>query len=481
MSDAQRRRILTETARFAALQTAASGFVWLTSLLLTRWLSPRDFGVYGIGSFFLGLGALLGDGGLGAAILRQKEHPTEVEYRTAVSFLLAVGALCSVAFYLAAPWIAPHYQLAPREVEVLRAMAPLYLVSSIRAVPYLRMQRELAFSRIGRIELLTQLVKQSLALTLAATVGGVWTLVGAQLAGAATQLSLAWIAAPGFPGLGFDRAVLRRLLGYGVKVQALSFLGFFKDNLSPLLLGRVLGPSAVGLFDFGLKYAQVPVLAVNSLARVQLPLYARFDAKDPLLYDAVRGATRTALLGGLPILVAMTVGAPWVVERIYGARWLPSVPVVLGIVGNMAGGLVAGPLFTLLQAQGRAGLALRVFVLWTGATWALVFASWPLGIGAVAAGYSVATVAVTALLTRWSGAHLGRSLLPAFAGPYLAALVALLACVDVGAPNLARFVPAPLPRALLALMIYGLALSAMEGRRPWRELAAALRALRGQS
>ena len=65
-----------------------------------------------------------------------------------------------------------------------------------------------------------------------------------------------------------------------------------------------------------------------------------------------------------------------------------------------------------------------------------------LGIGAVALGYSVVTVAVTALLVRWSGAHLGRSLAGAYAGPYLAALVALLATLDVGAPNLARILQA---------------------------------------
>lgn len=481
MSDAQRRRILSETARFAVLQTAASLYVWATTLLLTRWLTPHDYGVYGIGSFFLGLGALLGDGGLGAALLRQKEKPTEAEYRATVTFLLAVGALCSVAFFFAAPWIGPRYRLAPHEVSVLRAMAPLFLVSSVRAVPYLRLQRELAFSRIGRIELITQLVKQSLALGLAASVGGVWTLVGAQLAGAVVQLTLAWVSAPGFPGVGFERAVLQRLLGYGVKVQALSIIAFFKDNLSPVVLGRVLGPSAVGLFDFGVKYAQVPVVAVNGLSRVQLPLYARFDARDPLLYDAVRGATRTALLAGLPILVAMTVGAPAVIETVYGARWLASLPVVIGMSANMAGGLIAGPLFTLLQAQGRAGLALRVFALWTAATWALVLACWPLGIGAVALGFSVATLAVTGLLVRWSGAHLGRSLVSAYAGPYLAALVAVAAALDAGgAPNLARLIPSPVARAVLGLLIEVGALTALEGARPWRELREAVRALRAR-
>jgi O-antigen/teichoic acid export membrane protein len=193
---------------------------------------------------------------------------------------------------------------------VLRAMAVLFLVGPLRSVPYIRLERELRFSRIAGIELAATFTRQLVTVVLAWRLGGMRALAGGQLAGALVQLALAWRSARGWPGLGIDPKVLRATLGEGVPVQALAIAAFFKDNLSAALLGSLMGPAAVGRFDFGLKYAALPVQAVNALSRVQLPVYARFDAKDPQLYQAFVGATRTALLLGVPLLVALSVGAP---------------------------------------------------------------------------------------------------------------------------------------------------------------------------
>ena len=51
---------------------------------------------------------------------------------------------------------------------------------------------------------------------------------------------------------------------------------------------------------------------------------------------------------------------PDVMPLIYGAQWTPAYPVIRGLFMNMVCGLVLSPLFTLLQGQGRAGLAVRL-------------------------------------------------------------------------------------------------------------------------
>ncbi len=471
------RRIARETTAFAALQALAAVLTWGSTLVLARLLDPRAFGTFAIGSFFLGLGGLLGDGGLGAALLRKREAVTDEEYRVTVTFLLAVGATLGLALFLATPRIASHYGLRADESGVLRLLAPLFLVGPLRGVPYIRLERELRFGVIARIELLATLLRQLAAVLLAWRVGGPWALVGAQLTGAVAQIALAFRASPGLPGLAWNPAILRGLLGYGVRVQALGLLAFVKDNVSAVLLGSVAGPSAVGVFDFGLKYAQLPVSAVNALARVQLPTYARFEARDPALHAAVSAATRTALAVGLAILVALGAGATAIIPFFYSARWLESVPVVWGLVANMAGGLLAGPLFSLLQAQGRAGLALVAFALWSAVTWALALAVHDGGPAAIAWSYSLATVAMVAWLVVWAGRHLGRALWPAYVGPLAAAGAAALA-TTVMARNGWRARGWPL--AGLGLGTYALTLAALEGRRVAQELRALVAAALGR-
>ncbi len=464
------RRILRETTRFAGIQVMSALLLAGSNLILARLLDPHAFGAYAIGTFFLGLGGLLGDGGLGAALLRNKGEVAEESYRTTLTFLLLLGSTMALGFFLAAPRIALQWQLDPGETAVLRVMAVLFLVGPLRSVPYIRLERELRFSRIAGIELAATVTRQLVTVLLAWKVGGMRALAGGQLSGALVQLALAWRAANGWPGLGMSSRVLRATLGEGVPVQALAIAAFFKDNLSAALLGTLMGPAAVGQFDFGVRYAQLPVVAVNALSRVQLPVYARFDARDPQLYSAFVGATRTALLLGIPMLVALSIAAKSIVPWLYAPRWNDSIPVVHGILVNMAFGLLAGPLFTLLQGQGRARLALQLFGAWTIATWLLVLGVWHYHLSAVAWAYSAITAPIVLGMIHWAGRHLGRPLWGAYAGP-LAAGLAAWSLVLLPSPS-------PLVRAGLAVLVYTAMLSVLEGKRALDDLRAWVAALR---
>lgn len=458
------QRILRETARFASLQALASVLAAVVNVVLGRLLDRRDFGVFGICSFYISLGALVGDGGLGAALLRRKGEVSVEDYRVALTSVLAVTGCMSVGLFLAAPWIGRYNHFTPLEVNVLRAMAPLYVLSAFRMVPYIRMERELRFARIARIELTASVVRHVLAVVVALFRGGVWALVCSNLVGAALQLVLAYRAAPGWVGLGWSWRRLRPLVVYGSQIQALAVCAHMKDNLSNALLGGAMGPAAVGVFDFGLKYIQIPVSMVNSLARVQLPVYAQLDRHDPVLYTALRGAMRTAMIFGIPALCALALGAPWLVPTIYGAKWAPSYPVIWGLLANMVGGLIASPLFTLLQGQGRAGLAMGVFVGWTVGTWVLAIASvvwFPHDLGSIALAHSVVTVVVVMGLTAWAGRHLRRGLFRSLMAPAIAGSVALgLAALAarVGPPWMGH----PLVAALGCIVFYAVLLLAME-------------------
>lgn len=423
-----KRKILKETSLFAVLEVVSALLGFCANIGLARLLERRDFGLFGICSFYVGLGTLLGNGGLGATLLRRKGDVTDEEYRVTLTALLAVASVFALALIAGAPWIAAVNQFSDGERLLIQAMAPLYLVNALRVVPYVRLERRLLFSAIARIELYAGLCKHVFALAVAILFGSVWALVVSQVMGSLVQLVLAYRAAPGWVGLGFSWPVFRPLISYGVKVQGLAISAYLKDNVSRALLGAWAGPVAVGLFDFGMSYIQVPVQAVNGLARVQLPVYARLEARDPVLYSTLRGAMRTALLLGLPLLGMLALGAPWLIPFIYGSKWAPSYPVVWGLLLNMACGLIASPLFTLAQGQGRAGMALVVFALWTSFTWllsivVLVFALG--GIGVVAAAISVATLAVTVFLLVWASRHLGQNALSGLGGPILGCCGAL--------------------------------------------------------
>lgn len=465
------RRVARELTRVVALQVVGALLVQVAGFALARLLGERDFGVFAIGMFFLNVGSLLGDEGIAAALLLKREALTDEECEVAVTFLLALGGAMAVVFLAGSGLIARRYHLVGAEVTLLRAMTPLFLVVPLRAVPYLRLQRALRLADVARIEVLAGIVQQLTAIVLAWFTRDAWALVGAYYAGSATQLALAWRAAPGLSGLSIRWSLLRPLLSYGLKVQGLSIAAFLKDNVSAIYLGAAIGPQAVGVFDFGVRYAQLPVTAVNAMARAQLSVYSRFSADDPQLHMAVTAITRLSLLTGLALLVTMSVGATAIIPAVYHARWLASVPVVYGLVANMAGGLIAGPLFALLQAQGRAGLAVRLFVVWTASTWGLVLAVRAEGIGAVAWAHSTMTVITVFWLVRWAERHLGRPLLEGYTAACASAVGAIAGVWGLGlVPSLASTFKNRWLAAALSLLFYAALLVVLERGRVVKEL-----------
>jgi PST family polysaccharide transporter len=461
------RRIIEETSRFAMLQVVTAALGWGANIALARLLERRDFGVFGIASFYIGIGTLLGSGGLGATLLRRKGGVNPEEYQSTVTAMMGIAVVFALALFFGAPYIGAANDFTSAEIQVLRAMAPLYFVGALRITPYVRLERELSFSTIARIELAAAIVKHVVALTIAGIFGSVWALVLSQLSSSAVQLGLAYRLSPGWAGLGFSWKVFRPLFAYGSKVQSLAIFAYFKDNISRSLLGTTHGPATVGVFDFAIQYIQVPVVAVNGLARVQLPVYARLERDDPDLYAALRGAMRIALLLGIPLLAILAFGGPWLVALIYGEKWLPSVPIAWALVINMVCSLVTSPLFTLLQGQGRAGLAVIAFALWTLSTWALsvavVFLD-PQRLELVGMSYSIATLGVTAFLLGWATRHLRRSIVPELMSPVIAGAVAF--AVALGLRFLAvGILVHPLSLALSSLAVYVATLLAIDGAR----------------
>lgn len=459
-------RVIRETLRFGALQAGAQVFALLSNIVLARVLLPADFGIYDICGFFIGLGMLLGDAGLGASLIRKAEEPTPEEYGSILVANVTVGACLTVGFVAVAPLLAHVYHLDRNAAWVLMAMAPGYLIGSFKSYPMIRIERELSFGKIARIELFVLILRQCAAVSLALLHFGVWALVAANLTGALVAVALTFLVQPGLPPFKFSKAAFRPLLVFGVKVQALTIIAFFKDNVSNAMLGALAGPSSVGFFNFAMRYIQTPLLAVNSLARVQLPTYARLQRDPDALYSAVRGALRISFLLGIPFLLVLTTGAPWLVRTIWHVKWEPSIIVAYGLLPNMIGGLAASPLFTLLQARNEAGVALTTFAIWTATTWLLSLLAYWLGFSllGVAVAHSLVTVVVTSVLMARSRRSLGRSLFrvvgpPVASGGLGLALMAVLHWAFPASP----IVRHPIVLIGLPLVAYVLAELALEG------------------
>jgi PST family polysaccharide transporter len=402
----------------AARTLVSQGLRVVSALVLSRLLFPEDYGLFGIVSYAVTLGAYVGDLGLTAALVRQAQEPTQEEASTVFWAHQALTAVVATIVIALAPLLAEGYALGSQAFPMLCAMAGGLFCSSLRYIPLMALERKLAFTVIARAELIENVAQVLATIGLAALGCGAWSLVGGGLVREVVGLVCIWQATPWRPRFTFQRAVPRRLLSFGLAYRLPPLVAAITLGWVPLVVGRILGKDAVGLVNWAWALASTPMMISAILNRVAFPAYCRLQ-DDPVGFaDYLRTSLRR-LSAALCFLIALAVlVVPVAVPLLFGERWRPAVPLVQWFSVECILVTLIGLLVTAQNAGGRPWERLAVTVASGVGRWAL--GSWLIHqFGLMGVG---ATGILIGLVELWVTARLVTRLNPALRGLVLEVL-----------------------------------------------------------
>jgi O-antigen/teichoic acid export membrane protein len=364
------------------------------TLVLAWWLEPANFGAFAVATSFLGLVTLIGEMGLGAAFVQRAREPEPADVGTLFGLhLLLFGGLAVTAFALA-PYLVRFYGLPPDDVAPFRALALTCWLPALRSVPTALLERRLMFDRVAVIETAGMLAYQGVLLLSVARGAGLWSLAMASATRGLTEALLATHYQPWRPTRPSGWGPVSSLLHLGLGLQGVRLLALAKDSFGPLVISPLLGLADVGVLQWAVMYAGIPVYFTNVVVRVAFPAFARAQRQPEELAALLSLALRLNLAVGLPVSLALTVWAPDLIGTLSGPAWGRAVPVTRALFPNMVAGLALGVLVTLLTGVGAVGLGVRLLIGWAAATYALALAALAAGLGVlgVAGAYSLATL-----------------------------------------------------------------------------------------
>jgi PST family polysaccharide transporter len=416
------------------VRTSLSELIALPStMVLARLLSPSDFGIAAIATFFGRLAARLSNAGVGIALVRIKilrdEHVSSVFVISA-----ALTAVTATALIGAGPAIARFYR-TPEIADILPIVALDFVISALSIIPQALLTRSMRYRDMAAL---------GSADTTTAAVGAVvfawfglhyWSIPLGVLCGSAVK----WIWAIKLVGwhlrFRFVPSAARELMSFALGTYTKGMLEYFSQNADNLVIGRVLGIDALGLYDKAFSSVQRvynkltvggPSVSFRALAIMQdEPERFRRAFEKIMIASTLVGYATFATLG--------TMG-PYVIEVLFGEKWRPSiVPFQLLCA---AGALKVPSAFGGAAANARGWIwsnvwrqALQVVCIVVG-----VYAAAPWGIN----GASTAVLASTAIMFA-----LTQSMLHAATG--------------LGWPDLLRpQVPGILLAASLTLLVWGI-------------------------
>lgn len=432
-------------------QVLVHGMNLAGGVLLANLLSPGEFGVFAIVTFLLGFLLSFGDVGLGASLIRQPGEPDEADYRAVFTVQQLLVGVALAVFWPLAPAIAGAYGRPPSDAWLFRLLALALLLTSFQTIPSVRLERQLEFGKLARVEVAQALVFNALAIGLAWAGWGALSFGYALLGRALTGAVLATLVSPWRIGWRWDAERIRSHLRFGVPYQGISLVSLLKDSLNPVLIGLLLGATQVGYVNWAMMVAAYPVLVLMALQRVYLPTFSRMrDAAGDLAVVVERVVRATNMMVAPLAVLTLVLAAP-ATPLVFGEKWLPALPFFYLFWAANLFVPTATPLMGLLNALGHSGTAFRFALLWMAGTWAV---GAPLVVRFGAVGFAVANLVVQLsnfLLYRAAQRRVSFRLLPSVLPAWIAAGTA-----GVAAFALVRLLPEPSLAALAAVAAAGL-------------------------
>lgn len=298
-----------------------------TMLVTARLLTPKEFGAAAIGFTVMAIAAIIRDFG-GAAYLVQVDKATQERVQTVFTVLLILTLPLAIACALLARPIAEFYGAEGLETFMWITSA-CFLLGPFGATIQALLCRELAFGRIAFVSMVSTTVNSATTVVLALLGFSYLSFAWAELATAivSTLLFLYWHPAFAIYRISFHD--WRKVTEYGIFDSTRTLLYNLWASLPLLVIGRVLGTEALGLFQRALTLSQLPINSLLSgLAPVLLPAMAREVREGRSLKDSfLKGILYTSVVLWPAMLLIVLLAKP-IVLVLLGSQWTATIPLV---------------------------------------------------------------------------------------------------------------------------------------------------------
>ena len=351
------------------------GITFGGGIVLARTLGPGPFGLYIISSFVVSLFALLGDFGLAPSFIQRKAELTDHDMQVGFTLQQLLTTLMVVALWVLAPfaqrWVYPDQ---PAVVWLVRALSFNLYLTSWRTMSAIALEREVKFDRLAKIEVLETLTYQGLAVGLSLAGLGTWSFVIAAMTQGLLGTVLIYAAAPWPVRLRFDWAVSRDLIRFGLPFQLQMVMNSLGGWVTPLVVGRVVGPVGVGYLTWASANGRKPMMVTDNIMRVGFPHISRLQGDlAEVERTVIRYLTFSVLAAGL-WFAGVYCCTPAAIDWVYKSKWIPAgtalvlyaavLPLdMLGMVAGMSLNGVGRVRFTTIAVSARNILAVLLAVL----------------------------------------------------------------------------------------------------------------------
>jgi PST family polysaccharide transporter/lipopolysaccharide exporter len=353
------RRAIHAGTSMAVMTAIENALLLLRTLILSRLLSPHEFGLMGMAYVAILTADVLSQTGFGRAIVQRRGDP-EPYLDTLWCVALLRGMALSLVLFAGAPLLGLFFR-TPEVVPVVRLIALGPALIGMCSPRWFLLERELRLASFALPRVAGAAADLVVTSVLAWQLRSVYALAGGYLVFTAVMVATTYFVGPCRPRPRLDFARARELYAFGKHIFRLDLLTYGVDQLERVTVGRLRDATQFGLYSFGFRMATLPTsMLFTTLLRVVFPSFARIQNEPARIRVAYLRLMGLMAIVSWPVAAGLVGCATLLVPVAFGPVWIPMIPVfqvlclMAGLVslGQICGAVAGGLGLAAVPARG---------------------------------------------------------------------------------------------------------------------------------
>ena len=362
----------------------------LIGILLTRLLTPDDFGLIAMVTVFTGFLAVFQDFGLGAYLIYKKEV-SDKDYSTIFYTHFIIGIILAVLIFFFSGFIASFYDRKILKI-ITTVIAISFVIEPLNYVQLTILRKKLDFKSLFFVNSIGVIISGAIAIYMAYQGYGVWSIVVKLLLLSIIKTILLWIISNWKPRLLFSLSSLKEALKYSLPIVGNKSIGYFMRNTDNLIIGKLLGSVALGIYSRAYSLMMLPINQIGGV--ISGVFFASFSLiKDNIPVFRSNWLKINGYLAFIlfPISTLIFIMAEAFVKSILGEQWIETIPIIriLSIAGAAQGMSFVSYVY---NALGDTKLSFRISIFTSSILVLAIVIGVQYNISGIAYAYTIATL-----------------------------------------------------------------------------------------
>lgn len=315
-------------AKWTTLDSVFSSIIQIVRVyVLTKLLSPHDFGIMALVMVVTGFSSLFIDFGISSAVIFKKEN-TDKELSTLFWVNVFLGVITFGFVFLLRDIFSLYVFHEKVLSDILKLVSFVFLINGFSTQFNALLRKHLKFQFLALTNILATLTGFIVTVVLAYNGEGVYSLVFGYISQSLIKVIFTIVFGLKFhkPKFYFKLSDIKFYLsfgGYQMSERIISYLAQYGDNL---LIGAFLSVETLGLYNVAKILVKKPIQLVKSVFnKMAFPVFTSIK-DDGQLRKWSTTLSRIVYLAICPIMLLLIVFPEFVINSFYGSKWLQAVP-----------------------------------------------------------------------------------------------------------------------------------------------------------